>query len=396
MHYVFVYLLMPCASRMQETCRSIDMRETDDYKKLHHRSRQETFESMGVCTISETWKSCKRFDRSVAVMTSASVTVWGIHTMDDPLFLNQNLIAIGWEEMGNLSALNASRDAYKEKYMAVYPNAKKGSIATSAGMLYRFACEMQEGDYIVFPSKIDRRINIGLIESAYYYDAGASLYPNRRKVKWIKHLPRTAFSQGALHEVGSALSFFQVKNYADEYLKALDKGFKGSIAELDTDETVAQTAEEIIESTRDFILKELSKNLKGYDLEAFVANLLQAMGYRTILSPHGGDSGIDITAYKDELPPRIVVQVKSQDGDIKETTIQSLKGAMREGDYGLFVTLSNYTKNAQKYLDNTPIIRGINGTELVDLVLKYYDQLSAKYRKMIPLKMVYIPVPSEE
>lgn len=84
-------------------------------------------------------------------MTSASVTVWGIHTMDDPLFLNQNLIAIGWEEMGNLSALNASRDAYKEKYMAVYPNAKKGSIATSVGMLYRFACEMQEGDYVVFP-----------------------------------------------------------------------------------------------------------------------------------------------------------------------------------------------------------------------------------------------------
>ena len=156
------------------------------------------------------------------------------------------------------------------------------------------------------------------------------------------------------------------------------------------------TADEIIEATRDFILKELSKNLKGYDLEPFVANLLQAMGYRTILSPHGGDSGIDITAYKDELPPRIVVQVKSQDGDIKETTIQSLKGAMREGDYGLFVTLSNYTKNAQKYLDNTPIIRGINGTELVDLVLKYYDQLSVKYRKMIPLKMVYIPVPPEE
>ena len=40
----------------------------------------------------------------------------------------------------------------------------------------------------------------------------------------------------------------------------------------------------------------------------------------------------------------------------------------------LFVTLSNYNQNAQKYLDNTPIIRGINGTELVDLVLKYYDQ----------------------
>lgn len=327
---------------------------------------------------------------------AAGITVWGIHTMDDPLFLNQNLIAIGWEEMGDLSVIGASRDAYKEKYIATYPDAKKGSIATSAGMLYRFVHEVQKGDYVVFPSKIDRKINIGIIESDYFYDNAAARYRNRRKVKWLKHLPRTAFSQGALHEVGSALTFFLVKNYADEYLKALDKDFKGNILEPDTDETVAQTADEVIEATRDFILKELSKNLKGYDLEPFVANLLQAMGYRTILSPHGGDSGIDITAYKDELPPRIVVQVKSQDGDIKETTIQSLKGAMREGDYGLFVTLSNYTKNAQKYLDSTPIIRGINGTELVELVLKYYDQLSVKYRKMIPLKMVYIPVPPEE
>ena len=192
------------------------------------------------------------------------------------------------------------------------------------------------------------------------------------------------------------MRFFKVINYVDEYLKALDKDFKANIVESDTDDVVAQTAEEIKEASRDFILEELSKNLKGYDLERFVANLLEAMGYRTILSQHGGDGGIDITAYKDELPPRIVVQVKSQDGDIKETTIQSLKGAMREGDYGLFVTLSEYTKNAQKYLENTPIIRGINGTGLADLVLKYYDKLSVKYRKMIPLEMVYIPVPSEE
>lgn len=120
------------------------------------------------------------------------------------------------------------------------------------------------------------------------------------------------------------------------------------------------------------------------------------MGYRTKLSPQGGDSGIDITAYKDELPPRILVQVKSQDSDIKETTIQSLKGAMTEGDYGLFVTLSHYTKKAQEYLDKTPIIKGINGPELVDLILKYYDSLDDKYKDMIPLKKVYIPVPKSE
>ena len=305
--------------------------------------------------------------------------VWGIHTKDDNLFLKGNVIALGWHQIGDLSLIAPDRESFKEKYIAAYPDAKKGSIPTGVGMLFRFCHEVQIGDYIIYPSKIDR-----------------SEYVQQRSVKWLKHLPRMSFSQGALYEIGSAMSFFMVKNYADEFLVALDKGFVKSISEGEEDDTVGATADDIIESTKDFILKELSRQLKGYDLEQFVADLLQAMGYRITVSPHGGDSGIDITAYKDELPPRILVQVKSQDSDIKETTIQSLKGAMREGDYGLFVTLSNYTKKAQKYLENTPIIRGINGTELVDLILKYYDDLSEKYRKMIPLKMVYIPVPKEE
>ncbi len=327
-------------------------------------------------------------------MADEEKRVWGIHTKDDNLFLQKDVIAIGWKEIGNLSKIKAERDAFKEKYAQVYPEAKKGSIANGAGMLYRFVCEVQIGDYVVFPSKIDRRINIGIVEGNYEYNPDAVEYVQQHKVKWLKHLPRTAFSQGALYEVGSAMSFFSIKNYSDEYLSALEKNFQKEDISNDSeeDESVGATADEIIESTKDFILKELSKNLKGYDLEQFVANLLNAMGYRTSVSAHGGDSGIDITAYKDELPPRILVQVKSQDGDIRESTIQSLKGAMREGDYGLFVTLSNYTKNAQKYLESTPIIRGINGTELVDLILKYYEDLSEKYRKMIPLKMVYIPV----
>ncbi|MBW7571252.1 restriction endonuclease [Caproiciproducens faecalis] len=322
--------------------------------------------------------------------------VWGIHTMNDALFLNDNVIAIGWREMGDLKQIEGNREAFKERYNKVYPDSKKGAVANGVGMLYRFVYDVQIGDYVVFPSKIDRQINIGTVESDYIYNPNAEEYVQQRKVKWLKHLPRTSFSQGALYEVGSAMSFFAVKNYADEYLGALDKSFKKAVISSEDDESVGATADDIVETTKDYILKVLSKNLKGYELEEFVADLLTAMGYRTSISAHGGDSGIDITAYKDELPPRILVQVKSQDGDIKETTIQSLKGAMREGDYGLFVTLSNYTKNAQKYLDSVPIIRGINGTELVDLILKYYGNLSEKYRRMIPLKMVYIPMPNDK
>ena len=319
--------------------------------------------------------------------------LWGIHTQNDSLFLHGNVIAIGWKEMGDLSLLAPDRESFRAKYAEVYPDAKKGSIGNSAGMLFRFVHDIHIGDYVVFPSKTDRMVNIGIVESGYRYAQDVPEYRQQRSVKWIRHLPRTSFSQGALYEIGSFMSLFAVRNYADEFLAALDKGFKKDTQA--EDESVGATAEDIIESTKDFILKEISRQLKGYALEEFVADLLQAMGYRTTISPHGGDRGIDIMAYKDELPPRILVQVKSQDGDIRETTIQSLKGALREGDYGLFITLSNYTKNAKKYLENNPIIRGINGTELVELVLKYYGQLSERYRKMIPLKMVYIPVTRE-
>lgn len=320
------------------------------------------------------------------------VKVWGIHTpeINESLFTRDNTVAIGWVEMGDLSQLSNSREDFRARYAEVYPDAKEGNVRISVGILYRFVHELKVGDYIVFPSKSDRMVHIGIVEGDYQFNANESHYRHQRKVTWLKHLPRTAFSQGALYEIGSAITFFMIKNYTTEFLEALGDGFENRA--LQEDESVAVTADEIKESTRDFILKELTRQLKGYELEEFIADLLRAMGYRTKVSTRGGDHGVDIVAYKDELPPRILVQVKSTDGDIQESVIQSLRGAMKDGDYGLFVTLSDYRDNAKAYLDNTPIIKGINGAEVIDLVLRYYEQLSEKYRRMIPLERVYIPV----
>ena len=333
------------------------------------------------------------------VQMEDNAKIWGIHCLNDQLLIHDNVIAIGWSRMGDLKKLGDTREAFKNKYEEVFPGKSKGSTANCAGQLYRFVYEASIGDYVVLPTKQDRMINIGQIESDYYFEENVDQepydYAQRRKVKWIKHVPRLSFSQGALYEAGSALSFFQIKNYADEYLATLTGKAIPKSPDV-PDDTISATAEDIKDNTRDFILKELSKNLKGYDLEAFVADLLRAMGYRTQISPHGGDNGIDITAYKDELPPRIVVQVKSTDSDIKENTLQSLKGAMSSGDYGVFVTLSNFTANATAFLKNHPEIKGIDGPQLVVLILDYYEKLSKKYQKIIPLEKVYIPVLLEE
>ena len=327
---------------------------------------------------------------------NGNVAVWGIHCVIDNehLFRDKSVIAIGWSKMGDLSGLEKDRESFKKAYAMMYPEDSKQTVATQAGQLYRFVCEARVGDYVVFPSKADKKINIGMIGGEYFYDAKATRFVQQRKVKWLKSVPRTAFSQGALYEAGSALTFFQIKNYVDEFLSALDDR---TLRVIEDDVTVAETAEEIETQTRDYILKQLKKCYKGYAFEPVVKDLLRAMGYgRTSISKHGGDHGKDIIVYKDELPPRIVVQVKSQDEAIPERLIQALKGSMDEGDYGVFVALSHFTENAVKFLEKTPRIRAIDCDEFIDLFLKYYDKLDEQYRKSIPLRRVYIPVAADQ
>ena len=331
--------------------------------------------------------------------STAEPRIWGIHSTDDALFRNESIIAIGWEEMGDLSSIPDNRESFKQKYMSVYPTASSGNVNTCSGMLFRFVREMQIGDIVVHPSKADKQINLGRIEGEYVHVSSRSNYTNERKVRWIKHIPRTAFSNGALYEIGSALTLFQIKNFAEEFLAAFTPGFPrsttGNGSDPETDDDGA-TYDNILEQTRVYVLKELRTKFKGYDFEPVVANLLEAMGYSTVVSPHGGDRGLDIKAFKGEfqVPPRIIVQCKSQDSDISEDLVQRLKGTMKDGDYGLFVSLSKFRKNALDYLSPNPIIRGIDGDEFVELFMKHYDKLNVEIQSAVPLKMVYVAAPS--
>jgi restriction system protein len=137
-------------------------------------------------------------------------------------------------------------------------------------------------------------------------------------------------------ELGAAMSLFQVKNYADEFRAALEG--KTAPPPVEKDETVALVANEIEETTRDFVRKQLAQELKGHPLADFVAHLLGAMGYRTRVSPEGPDGGIDIIAHRDELgfePPIIKVQVKSGEGTVGDPVVSALYGKVSGGEYGL-------------------------------------------------------------
>ena len=64
---------------------------------------------------------------------SEEIIVWGIHnTNNENLLLQDEVIAIGWHEMGDLSTIDTDRESYYKAYDIVYPNKSKQSIAGSA------------------------------------------------------------------------------------------------------------------------------------------------------------------------------------------------------------------------------------------------------------------------
>lgn len=328
-------------------------------------------------------------------------TLWGIHAgrggVADPVFREKSCVALGWPRMPDLTTL-ADRDAYKERLRQEYPEAKKGAIPNWAGQLLRFVQEMQVGDLVIYPSKADRMVKIGRVTGPYEHVVTTTdEYPHRRSVEWLGEYPRTSFSQGALFEISSWLSFFQVKNYADDFLAALEG--RQVAATADEDETVALVAEEIETTTRDFVIKQFSRELKGHPFAQFVGDLLEAMGYRTRVSPPGPDQGVDVLAYRDQLgiePPIIKVEVKSGSGSIGEPEVARLFGAVASGEFGLFVTLASFTTPAKRFAASKSNLRLLDGDDIVRLALEHYEKLDSRYKGLIPLKQVYIPEAIED
>jgi restriction system protein len=331
--------------------------------------------------------------------------VWGIH-MPEAIgaeAVDKNRVSIGWPEMEDLSKLPRDRTAIKQAIASAYPTKKEGAIPVEAGVIYRFIHEVKPGDYVVYPSKHDRIVNIGKFTGEFVYDPGQGTdgeeYPNSRIVKWLGHFPRSDFSQSALYEIGSFLTLFKVKNHTSEFLAKVDP----TVAEPGDDEqditpdddsvssTVTRQAEE---TAQDFVIKRIHTQLSGHDFEHFIAHLLGCMGYTVRVTQKSGDGGVDVIAHNDKLgfePPIIKVQCKRTTSQISETQVRELLGTLVEGEYGLFVTLGAYERKARLSERNLSKLRLIDGDELFELVVRHYSDLSPRYRTMIPLRQIYVP-----
>ena len=335
-------------------------------------------------------------------------TVWGVHmgahVADRPI--EGKYVGIGWDKIGDLTKIGPTREAFKVALQAAYPDKKPGAIPVDAGSMFKFLHEIKAGDYVVYPSKSDRMVNIGRFSGQASYIANdPDEYPTRQAVEWLGHFPRNEFSQSALNEIGSFLTMFRVKRYATEFLAKIDPSIEARAPNdsTDTDITEEATDDDIATvtaslqaeaNTSDFVIKRLMNELSGHQFEDFMAHLMECMGYTARVTPKSGDGGVDVIAHMDPLgfqPPIVKVQCKRTTGQTPRPDVDQLLGTLGDGEYGLFGNLGSYARGAVELERNRAKLRLVNGEQFVELIFEHYSNLSPRYRAMIPLKQIFVP-----
>lgn len=99
-------------------------------------------------------------------------------------FYKRGVMAIGWDEIGDLS-LFKNKSEIKEIMKKIYnPNL---SYKNATHATWQFANEMKVGDIIFVKKGRSQLIGRGIVTSDYFYDFEASEYNHIRTVKWTHH-----------------------------------------------------------------------------------------------------------------------------------------------------------------------------------------------------------------
>lgn len=304
-----------------------------------------------------------------------------------PAFHTGGYVGLGWLN-DDLAAI-ASRDELRQRYEQRYPDAAPMNIAQNVGQIWRFLHDLTVGTYVVTPLSEDSKLLVGQITGGYQFVPGAldSPYPHRKPVTWFdRTITRGELSVPAQNTLRSSLTVFQISQ-ADEILRLYD------ISQPEPAQRVAMTEADIKRAILDQILE-----LRADEFEILVQELLAAIGFEDAEhTGRSGDEGIDVTgklSVYEFASIDIMVQVKRyHSGKINHGMIRAFRSSVPERTQGAFVTTSDYTEKAraEAQRDGFKKIGLINGSQLVDILVEHYDDLSDDMRKRLNLRKTLVP-----
>lgn len=312
-------------------------------------------------------------------------------------FESLGIVAIGWRDLGDMSALK-SLDDFRRAVANAYPDQKRQQHIVSAGQAHKFARQIAVGDRVLTYDPSERKYLVGTIASDYAYDNSRSDFKNVRRVTWEGSVSRDALTVGTRNSLGAISTLFQVPDEATREIERKLKNDSTPAAPIEKEEEETQVDEilkDIQNRAFEFIKDKISR-LGWDDMQQLVAGLLRAMGYKTRVSPAGPDQGKDIVASPDGFgfeSPRIVVEVKHRTGTaMGSQEVRSFLGGRHKDDKGLYVSTGGFSKDARYEAERASIPLALMDLDaLVAAVLEHYERMDADSQRLIPLRKIHWP-----
>jgi len=314
-------------------------------------------------------------------------------------FRTQNLISIGWNDIGDLTGVSSHdevRDLYLQSYPTENPTQNQARFCNAVAMIYKFRAILKLGDKVTTYNPNSREYLVGTIKGDYEY-VPTQEYHHTRSVEWIRTVERDALKAASRNTLGSTLTLFQLnEDAADDLLGARRDIAAEPSGSIEEKVELEQLKEDTIGRAHELI-KDKILTLDDGQMEQLVAAVLRGMGYKSRVTPKGPDRGVDVFASPDGLgleEPRIKAEVKHRPKTpMGSQQIRSFLGGLRQGDRGLYVSTGGFSKDAGYEADRSNIpVTLLNLDELASLVVAHYENFDMDGKVLIPLTRLYWPV----
>lgn len=297
-------------------------------------------------------------------------------------------VAIGWDELGDLSWLSDAQDeAAARQKLASRCETTFGvtgmKAAITAGQLWRFARDIQVGDIVFLPNAAKGRVHVGVVAGLFenvVNPTDGCPYSRRRKVTWVRDLDRSELPAELRFSLGSLTTVFSLAR-VDHFARA---AADGAIAEVGATVKVAHVD----------VLTHVLDRLYGLHpkaFEEFVADFLSAIGYDAQATPYVGDKGVDVVGTLDAQGLAKVllrVQVKKTRGNVGIETVLKTRGALAADELGAIVSLGGFTPSARTEAEapGKKTIALIEGDTLAEMVLEHWDELEPPTQQFLGIR----------
>lgn len=304
-------------------------------------------------------------------------------------FLQQNIVAIGWPEFGNLTNYE-SRSEIKKVVRDYYKNESNQSIGQKAGIIYRFRTEIEKGDIVLIPD--GPVVYIGKInDNKYVYrkDLKEEGYPHHRNIQWLfekKGIKRKFLTGRVFDSLKGRQTVFST--YYEDISKIIDEK-----KYLFNEDTYVDLKQDYLERLQAGKLSSINSNTFEDTVGELLNEYFPGLERQSTRNSKSGDTDL-----KTELPGNVVVRIQvkhfyKSGPELGEEVVDQLANSMEKIDIGIIVTSGVVSEQSREYTESMDIKIGfIDGVEFVDLLFESIDELSEDSLNKFGLKSIIKPI----